>query len=210
MFCHLFKKLNVNRYFILDGKRYNYFYHSHGSCFNERCVEIPICLDLLKKYDYNDVLEVGNVIGMYMPVYHQVLDKYDKSIGVINEDVVSFNSCRHYKLIFSISTLEHVGFDEWKDKKFSNTNKVIRSVNNLKRLLGDDGGKLVVTMPLGFRESLDEFIYDNLFDFSSCFFMKRISHSNRWVQMEKNKIDGIRFNSPFPKAHGLFIGIFEK
>lgn len=52
-------------------------------------------------------------------------------------------------------------------------------------------------MPLGYRESLDEFIYDNTFDFNSCFFMKRISNSNCWVQMKKTKLRVLDLTVPF-------------
>ena len=43
---------------------------------------------------------------------HDVLDKYEKGNNVINDDVVSFSTEVKYDLIVSVSTLEHVGWDE--------------------------------------------------------------------------------------------------
>ena len=83
------------------------------------------------------------------------------------------------------------------------------SVDNLKRLLDDDG-LLVVTMPIGYRDNLDEYIFDNRFDFSSMFFLKRVSWSNRWVEVSKEVAKGICFDTPFPKANGLFVGVYRK
>ena len=199
----------VNRTFVLDGKRFSYFYHPHGSRANERCVEVPIGLSYLERYKPCDVLEVGNVISMYQPVFHNVLDKYDEQMGVVNEDVATFDTVKRFKLIFSISTLEHVGYDEWVGKSFSTPDKVLDSVDNLKRLLADDG-LLVVTMPIGYRNSLDERIFGNRFGFSSMFFLKRVSWSNRWVEISDKEAGNIRFDSPFPKANGLFVGVYHK
>ena len=176
---------------------------------NERCVEVSIGLSYLKEYNPIDVLEVGNVISMYQPVFHNVLDKYDKQTGVINEDVVDFDTIKRFKLIFSISTLEHVGFDETVGIKLNDIDKVKDSVDNLKRLLDDDG-LLVVTMPIGYRDALDEYIFDNRFGFSSISFLKRVSWSNRWVQVSKETVKDIRFDRPFPKANGLFVGMYRK
>ena len=199
----------TDRTFMLDGKRFSYFYHPHGSWANERCVEVAIGLSHLKGYKTGDVLEVGNVISMYQPVFHTVLDKYDKQIGVINEDVVDFDTMKRFKLIFSISTLEHVGFDETTGIRLNDIDKVQDSVDNLKRLLADDG-LLVVTMPIGYREALDDKILDNSFGFSSLSFLKRVSWSNRWVEVSDKEARNIPFDSPFPKANGLFVGVYHK
>jgi len=197
----------VDRTFVLDDEVFSYFYHFHGSWANERCVEVAVGLKVLGRYNPVDVLEVGNVIGMYQRVRHDVLDLYDMSSGVINEDVVSFDSSKRYKLIFSISTLEHVGFDESPGNCLCLPDKPVRAVDNLKHLL-DDNGLLLVTMPLGYRRGLDEQIFGNVFGFDSCFFMRRLSWSNRWVEIPVSvaRDDGICFDKPFPKANGLFIG----
>jgi len=207
IFNYLYKM--VDRTFVLDDEVFSYFYHTHGSWANERCVEVAVGLNFLKRYNPVDVLEVGNVIGMYQGVKHDVLDLYDTSIGVINEDVVSFDNSKKYKLIFSLSTLEHVGFDETPSKMLCSPDKPVKAVCNLKHLLTDDG-LLLVTMPLGYRVGLDDQIFGNVFGFDDCFFMRRISWSNRWVEIPQGDAVGICFDDPFPKANGLFIGRYVK
>jgi hypothetical protein len=49
----------------------------------------------VNKYVGRNVLEVGNVLSHYFPVHHDVLDKYEKAKGVINEDVVEFSPAKN-------------------------------------------------------------------------------------------------------------------
>ncbi|MBN1677269.1 MAG: hypothetical protein JW880_01895, partial [Candidatus Thermoplasmatota archaeon] len=99
--------------FSLQGTKYRYFIHRHNTTWkNERCVEIPIVRKILDEYQGKTVLEVGNVLSHYFAVGHDVVDKYEASPGVVNQDVVDFRPGREYDLIVSISTMEHVGWDE--------------------------------------------------------------------------------------------------
>jgi hypothetical protein len=66
----------------------------------------------VKRYKERNILEIGNVLSHYFPVNHDIVDKYEKADGVINQDVVHFYSPKKYDLIVSVSTLEHVGWDE--------------------------------------------------------------------------------------------------
>jgi len=81
------------------------------------------------------------------------LDKYEKGKGVINEDVVDFTPSRKYDLIISISTLEHVGWDETPKEP----EKAAKAIENLKRCL-NPGGKIVFTVPVGQNPCLDNLI----------------------------------------------------
>jgi hypothetical protein len=56
-------------------------------------------------------------------------------------------------LIVSISTLEHVGWDE-EDK---NPVKVLQAIEILKSLLAPLG-KIVVTLPLGYNPIIDDYL----------------------------------------------------
>ncbi len=87
-----------------------------------------------------------------------IVDKYEKAIGVINEDICNFKPSKKYDLIISISTLEHVGFDE----KPRDPCKVLRAIENLKSLLAV-GGKLVAILPVGYNPYLDELIKSGKF-----------------------------------------------
>lgn len=95
----------------------------------------------MKKYKGRKILEVGNVLSHYFPVNHDIVDKYEKADGVINQDVIDFYPSKRYDLIISISTLEHVGWDEnLRDHKIlRDPMKVLHAIENLKRLLAPEG-----------------------------------------------------------------------
>jgi hypothetical protein len=139
----LFKRDN----FCFRNKIYRYHYSLWNVTFrNERAIEIPIILDIIKDYKGYDVLEVGNVMHWYYRFPHDVVDKYEKCC--INEDIETYNPHKKYDLIFSISTLEHVGYDEPEERDLD---KIYRAVQNMKCLL-KQGGLLVVTIPVGHRD----------------------------------------------------------
>jgi hypothetical protein len=140
----------------MEGKTFTYgnislpyFYHVYNSTYgSERAIEISIGKHFIETHD--DVLEIGNVLSHYIPVSHPIVDKYERAPGVRNEDVVDIKD-RHRNII-SISTLEHVGWDE--DGK--DHTKFLMALNNLKSLV--DGGTLLFTVPWGYNPSVDEFI----------------------------------------------------
>lgn len=203
-------------YRLLKGKfsfrndSYEYFIHWYNHTWkNERAVEIPIIWREVKK-EKGKVLEIGNVLSHYFLVTHDVLDKYEKSekIKVINEDVVSFSTQKKYDLIVSISTLEHVGWDEYPRKP----EKILHALENLKSLL-TKGGKLIVTLPLGYNSELDKMLKSGKIKFSEMYAMKRISKYNRWIEIPVK--DLLKKNIPytysrFPHANGIIIGYFKK
>ena len=115
--------------FRFDGREYEYLYHPYNRTWkNERGVEIPIFRELLLKHEGKRVLEVGNVLSHYFPIHHEVIDKYEVSSGVINQDIVEFVPQDKYDLIISISTLEHVGWDEQPQKP----GKLLQAIDHLR------------------------------------------------------------------------------
>ena len=207
IFCYIYRILKLERTFTIQGKQYKYLYHLHGAWKKERAVEVPIGWNEVKNHKGKNILEVGNVLSHYYIIQHDVLDKYERQTGVINEDVVDFKPKKKYDLIVSLSTLEHVGYNECKEVQLIEKNKILLAIKNLKRCLAK-GGKLVVTMPLGFNPSLDKKIWNEELGLDEEYYLKRISVSNRWVEIEKEDIKDIKFGQPYPKANGLFIGIF--
>jgi len=139
--------------FKFQGKRYKYFIRRYNHTWgNERAIEVPLIMEAVLGFKGKKILEFGNVLSHYFSFKHDVLDKYEKGKGVINEDVCSFNSDKKYDLIVSISTLEHVGWNtgEKKDKK-----KIKKAIENLKKLLSPKG-KIISSVPLGYNPSLDD------------------------------------------------------
>ncbi len=90
---HYYTKVKSRKSFTFQGKTYPNFYHRYNIPWkNERTVEIPIVRDIIKDIEEDRILEVGNVLSHYFYVEHDVVDKYEKAEGVINEDVVNFKS----------------------------------------------------------------------------------------------------------------------
>ncbi len=151
---HYYTKVKSRKSFTFQGKTYPNFYHRYNNPWkNERTVEIPIVRDIIKDIEEDRILEVGNVLSHYFHVEHDVVDKYEKAKGVINEDVVNFKSSKKYDLIVSISTLEHVGWDE----NPREPEKIFKAIENLKSLLSPEG-KIVITLPMGWNQELDRFL----------------------------------------------------
>lgn len=205
-FCqaNFYKYQRGNKSFMFNNSKYNYFIHHYNHTWkNERSIEIPIIKKILDENHGRDILEVGNVMSHYGLIHHDVLDKYEISDGVINKDVVNFKSDKKYDLIISVSTLEHVGYDEKiKDKK-----KVLKAIANLKKILKVKG-RIVLTHPLGYNKNTDTFIEEGKISFEQVFLMLRVS-TNIWKQAPLKKNLNIRYGDPFPGANGLLIGVIR-
>lgn len=193
------------RVFRLDGQRYRYFYQLYNHTWrNERAVEIPVMRRWLMSCDPGAVLEVGNVMGHYFPVTHDIIDKYEKAPGVVNRDVTEFYREKRYRLIFSISTLEHIGYDE---KLMSerpaqgDPGKIRKAIEVLQRHLAP-GGRLVFTLPVGFNPAADQVLREGgLCGEVSC--LKRISQDNVWVETSLTDALGQAYGQPYPCANGV-------
>lgn len=202
IFRVIYKIFKPIREFIIDGERFPYLYHSR-TWMTERTVEVPLIWEFVKKTK-GSILEIGNVLHWYYTIHHDVLDKYDVEYGyVINKDVVEFVPKEKYDLIVSISTLEHVGFDEEK----LDPNKVLIALDNIRENCLKPKGILIVTIPLGYNKYLDNLIKKGLFSFKKQLILKRISISNKWEEQSNFTFSEIKYNRPFPKANWLFIGI---
>lgn len=189
--------------FQLGGERYSYFHHWYNTTYdNERCVEIALGVDAIKRRPGARVLEVGNVLSHYGISGHAILDKYEKGTGVINEDIVHFHPREPYDLIVCISTMEHVGFDEVPQDPA----KIPRAILHLASLL-KPGGRLLVTMPVAYNPNLDRMLRErDLFPVQR--YMRRIAHG-RWEETTKEQALTAQFNTPYSFANALVIGIVD-
>jgi SAM-dependent methyltransferase len=143
----------VDTSFVVDGRVYEYLWHPLESTWrSERAVELPIGLAELATGDPRRTLEVGNVLRKYTgaDASHDVIDKYERAPGVIIADALTYSG-GPYDLIVSISTLEHVGYDE----QPRDAAKAVRAVENLRRLLSP-AGAMLATIPIGYNRELDD------------------------------------------------------
>lgn len=189
--------------FNFDGKSYRYFYHPYNlTWLNERCVEIPIARDLLEQHQGKNILEVGNVLSRYNPnLTHTVVDKYERSDrpNYFVEDAETFDQGGPYDLILSISTLEHVGWDELP----RDPDKIARTIQHLRSLLSSNG-KLLFTAPIGYSPPLDLVVGD-LLNRGHIQCLQRINVLNEWVETTWSEASNNKFHAPYPFANGLMV-----
>jgi len=194
-------------YFKFKSKRYKYFHHFYNTTWkNERAVEIPIVMDYINKYSNRRILEIGNVISHYYSKKWKVIDKYEKKEGIINRDIIDFKPKKKYDLIVSISTMEHIGFDD----EIIDKNKVILALRNIKKNCIRQGGLMIITFPLGYNKFMDSNFFKGKLGFDKEYFFKRISKDNKWVEVHKEDIINIKYGKPFSAGNGLVICEYRK
>lgn len=192
--------------FHFNGGDFPLFDHTHNVTWsNERCVEIALAADHLLQFQGRPILEVGNVMSHYSLISHEVLDKFEQAAGVINVDIVEFNPGKKYDLILSISTFEHIGYDDAADG--TSANKIIQAIASCRSLLAS-GGRLVLTVPLGYNPDLDELIQSGKLGESRAGFLKRTSR-REWQEIPRATALEARYGSPFPYGNAIMVAEFE-
>jgi len=204
LLCAYYRRFKSGRSFTARGVDYRYFYHPYNQTYsNERAVEIPIVWSIAQRVPPERVLEVGNVLSHYFPTRHDVVDKYERAPGVHNVDVVDFRPPQPYDLIISISTLEHVGFNE----KPLEPEKPWRAIGHLQRCLSPQG-RLVVTLPVGANPHLDRMLHEGRIPLDDPLCLRRISWDNRWRETSWEDVRRARYGHPYRNANGLVVAMF--
>jgi hypothetical protein len=198
-----FRSLVARRTFRLAGKEYRYWIHPLNLD-NERTVEIPVARAFLDDKK-GEILEVGNVLSNYFPFPHDIVDKYERVRGVINEDIVTFSPSKRYDAIVTLSTLEHVGWDE----EPRDPQKIVHAIARLKTLLAD-GGELLATLPLGYNSFFDDLVRERNTGFSETTYLVRVSSGNRWREASLDEVGTARYGTPYANANALVVGYFRK
>lgn len=193
----------ARRTFRVAGRKYYYWIHP-WNLDNERTVEIPLARAFLdgKK---GEVLEVGNVLQNHFPFPHDIVDKYERAPGVINEDIVTFSPSKNYGAIVTLSTLEHVGWDE----EPRDPPKIVRAIERLKTLLAD-GGEVLATLPIGYNSFFDSLVREKNTEFSETSYLLRVSADNRWREASLDEVAAARYGTPYANANALVVGYYRK
>jgi SAM-dependent methyltransferase len=196
--------LKGRRSFVFEGRRYRYFYHRYNTTWRtERAVEVPIIWHLVQEHQGRRILEVGNVLSHYFPVTHDIVDKYERAPGVVNQDAVAVTAAAPYDLIVSISTLEHVGWDEQPREP----EKLLRAVEHLRGLLAP-GGRLVATLPLAYNPFLDAALAAGRLPVTRRYCLRRVSADNRWTVAGWDAVARAEFDRPFRGINALVVATF--
>jgi SAM-dependent methyltransferase len=195
------------RTFTWEGRQVPYFHHRYNHTWlNERAVEAALAREVLATYAGARVLEVGHVMGHYLPsTTHTVIDKYEESPGVLNADVAELDEQSRYDLVLSVSTLEHVGWDE----DVIDAEKPGRALEALKRSLAP-GGLLWVTLPVGYNPHLDRRLRDGDYGFTRMRALRREAARNTWREVPVEEVWDAEYDRLLYTAHGLVIAEFDR
>lgn len=203
-------KLNEfkNRHFHIFGEDISYFIHHYNATWrNERCIEIGLALHYLNKWKPQSILEVGNVMSYYGEYDFDVVDLYEKSPGVINEDFLLFNNQKKYDAFIAISTFEHIGWDEAiKDK-----NKLKACLDKISQHVNDKD-HVLVTMPCVYNSFLDELARNDELPFKHIEYLIRKNNNQEWqsVSVEEAMKEKYTYNRNYPAANSMIVGVGVK
>jgi hypothetical protein len=184
-----------------ETTRYN------NSWLNERTVEISLARHILGVRRPRSVLEVGNVLRNYrltelQGVEHTIIDRYEEIGDVLNTDVRTFRIGRLYETVVSVSTLEHVGYDE-PDK---DADGAVRGLETMRHHLANDG-VMLVTVPLGYNAGLDAAVAEGRFACPEQFCLRRTTKDNRWIQDDVQSGLALSYGSKFRNANAIYVGL---
>ncbi len=193
------------RGFVFQGQRYAYFLHRYNLTLrSERAVEVALVWPRVCAAREQRVLEVGHVLGHYFPIRHDVVDRYERGPRVENVDVVDLEPAAPYDLVVSISTLEHIGWDETP----RDPTKVARAVERLAGLLARPGGKLLATFPVGYNPYLDDLVARGGSPFSRLTFLRRTGLTS-WEEASWEAVRSCRYGAPRAFANAIAVAEIE-
>jgi hypothetical protein len=136
------------------GWELTYFRHVYNRASqNMRTVEVPIARQFIANAGRAArILEVGNVLSHYGPISWPVVDLRETGLRIVTTDVMTWRPTRKLDLIVSISTLEHIGFGQYRSR-----GSVIDPAAVIARLRGwlDRDGALVATVPTRYNPAWD-------------------------------------------------------
>lgn len=202
----LFFRMRFSRtlFFRFNGREYAYFTHPYnGTWMNERAVEIPLIWEQVNSCSPEETLEVGNVLSHYFNVKHLVVDKYEKFPGGIAKDIVDVSLPKQFKCIVSISTIEHVGWDEVPRV----SGKYLQAIEKM-RLFLMPGGKMFITIPLGYNLPLQLDLFSGNLGCDQVFYFKRLSREV-WSQSSEDQVRNSTYGIKYRTTDGLAICMWQ-
>jgi hypothetical protein len=193
--------------FRFRGETLPYLLHRYNMTWaSERCVEVPIARSSAQKHSPERTLEIGNVLAHYGAVSHDILDKFEKGPGVINQDVLSFRPKKLYSLIISVSTFEHIGYDD--EAIGSSAEKIKAAIKTCLQWL-DPTGELIITVPIGYNPELDLLLRENKLGAADEWYLRKHGRLD-WRECSKNEALACRYKEPFPYANAVAVARFQR
>ena len=195
---------NKGKKFSHQNKELEYFYHPYNITWrNERIIEVPIVLHELSQIDKqsNKILEVGAVLQHYTDTEWDVLDKFETADNIKKEDITTYNPEQKYDFVMSISTIEHVGYDDSeKDEK-----GVEKAIKNIKENILSEKGKAIITLPYGYNPAVEEFLENHKEICEKITYLQRQNNENEWKEVTEEELKGCKYGQPHNAANGIAI-----
>ena len=196
--------------FVFQGKTYKYLSsYKNFAWLSERTAEVPVAAGYLRDAlgKGKRVLEVGDTLRQYTGLRAQdIVDKYEFRKGIINTDIEEFVPKERYDFIISVSTMEHVG---WDTPDIRDPDKSMRVLWAFKNKFLTPGGTAVITLPIGQNPELNKRLFEHKLPFSEMYFLKRVSMENEWAETDEMDAATKKYDSPFPNANAVAIGIIR-
>ena len=197
-------KLVKKQSFTVGGVRRPYFYHLYNTTFRkERAIELALATDFVRSW-----AAAGPGGRQRAAPLRRVRPRRRRQVrtieGVINEDIVDYETSKRYDGIVSVSTIEHIGWDE--DPK--EPEKTRLAVETLRGLLAP-GGRMLVTMPLGYNPSVDALVTSSDFGADEVHFLKRVNEGNDWVETSHAEVAHSRYGAPYQNANALCVAYWD-
>ena len=135
---------------------------------------------------------IGGGETRFQPVY--VGDVADAVVECLED---SATAGRTYELVVSISTLEHVGWDEVPEEP----DKAATALEHIAQL----GEKLLVTIPVGVHQRLESAFLTGPFD--DIAFLVKTGRLARWAQRPIEERSRVRYGAPYAYGNGILVGM---
>jgi SAM-dependent methyltransferase len=190
-----------------DGEQVEYIVGKYNlTPINERCIELGIIKLALAKAAGRGakVLEVGNVWAHYFDRSFEVVDKFEVAPGVRNADFMDLEENHAYDLVFSISTFEHIGWDD----DVREPEKLGAAFAKLRGLLAP-GGEALITVPTGWNDWLDEKLVSGETGADTVDWYLRTGQVCSWRNASKEEVETQSYGSPYRNANGLAVLRFK-
>ena len=203
----LVKKLIEPQTFQYRGNPLVQEFHAHNATWsNERALELAIAKFELSSAGNASTLEIGSVlthygIGTLFP--RTIVDKYEPSNGVINQDIFDLVPDSKFDLAFSLSTFEHIGIDEH-DAEYE-PERALAAVDHVLSNVLTKGGRLILTVPVGYNSALDQAAFAPKGPLKPVAAFVRLDCRNRWRSVEPGELTRTRYGHPYRAGNGLVV-----
>ena len=205
VFAPLILPLLKPAYFTFQEHRLQCFFSRYNMTWaGERMVEIAIGKMLLDRHANARILEVGNVLSHYFPARQTIIDKFERGPGVTNVDIIDYRPAERFDLILSISTFEHIGFDD--ETTGSSGDKILACIRHCRTLLSP-AGRLILTFPTGYNPDLDRLLRTREIGASQIDCLWRIGRRS-WQPCSLETAFQHPYRSRFPYGNALVVAEF--